>query len=462
MNGSTDRLIDHGVHRERVACKAGSPSVAINGNTHFLLLIDQVLQTPLFEFIELGCVKIENFGVSEFIPDSLQHCFIAQQSAKIAGLPLILEQTAQRERDLKTGADRFELVSVNDLDTDTPAQLAIEFAGRGCEFQWHEQYTRQVQSVQFQGQHLGTEPGGSQHFKRRVGAAPDRQVSGFEQANSGIKNGFGQAAHIGRRINPWQAGGIKIVTATPALEWNNLQIEIRFQFSFEHTGQFADSHTMTHRKPVKTDKGLFTLNQHGAADGEAVDRVGPVENNKTDPVFGCGLHGIAHGRNIGVKAGADILNVKYQCIDTFQHLGRGPVGCSVQTVDLNTGERIFAVTDLGLIQLAEKTMLRVKKSNQLDVTCRVEELNVSDTQAIDTGLVGNQADFAAGELSEAIPFKYIDTCQHYTSRGGGGIQTPGYHGLGRRVNSKQGQNRAYAKRKERRFQHTDYKHDRFH
>ena len=105
MNGSTDHLIGHGVHRERIACKAGSPSVAINGNTCFLLLIDQVLQTPLFEFHELGCVKIENFGVSESIPDSLQHCIIAQQPAKIAGLPLIFEQTAQRERDLKTGSD---------------------------------------------------------------------------------------------------------------------------------------------------------------------------------------------------------------------------------------------------------------------------------------------------------------------------------------------------------------------
>ena len=73
--------------------------------------------------------------------------------------------------------------------------------------------------VQVFRQSAGVDPGRADQLERSVGAAADRDVGGFNEADAGVESGFFQVAEIGRGIDPGEAGGVVPVAALPALAW---------------------------------------------------------------------------------------------------------------------------------------------------------------------------------------------------------------------------------------------------
>ena len=128
----------------------------------------------------------------------------------------------------------------------------------------------------------------------------------------------------------------------------------------------------------------------------------------------------------------------------------------------HTGRGLFAVFNQSFIKLAEKTVFRAENCAQVDSASIMQQLDVADSQAIDTGLVGNQTDIGAGELPETISFKYINTCQHVAYRGRRGARNGSFTGMDGCVKDTPHQQRTCANGDQGRFQHTDKNHDRFH
>ena len=65
----------------------------------------------------------------------------------------------------------------------------------------------------------------------------------------------------------------------------------------------------------------------------AADRVRPVQHHQAFAVFGGRLEGVGHRPDVGVVAGADVLEVEDQGVEILQHRLRGPAGGAVEAAD---------------------------------------------------------------------------------------------------------------------------------
>ena len=98
---------------------------------------------------------------------------------------------------------------------------------------------------------------------------------------------------------------------------------------------------------VKRDERLAARIEQRTVDLDAADRIRTVEHDEPDAVLGGGFHRVAHGRDVGVEARANVLNVEDQRVDAREHLGGRPAGFAVQAVDGDAGIRVAAVVDVG-------------------------------------------------------------------------------------------------------------------
>jgi len=168
---------------------------------------------------------------------------------------------------------------------------------------------------------------------------------------------------------------------------------------------------MAYGQAVETGKRLPAFIKHGSRNSDAIDRVGPVEHNETYVILSCGLHGVAHCRDIGVKAGADILDIKDQCIDTTQHVFSRDAGAAVQTENLYAGAGIFGVFNQWNIKFAEKPVFGAEQCDEIYIGSIVEKLNVAGVRAVNTCLIGDQSDIMAGKCLEPVPLQHVDAGQ---------------------------------------------------
>src|SRR5262249_4787572 len=65
-------------------------------------------------------------------------------------------------------------------------------------------------------------------------------------------------------------------------------------------------------------------------DLNAIDRVGPVENDETLAIIACGLHGQSHRIYESVYTSSDILNVEHKRIEIYEHIRRWFASLSIK------------------------------------------------------------------------------------------------------------------------------------
>jgi len=156
---------------------------------------------------------------------------------------------------------------------------------------------------------------------------------------------------------------------------------------------------------------LPALIQDRAGNGSTVDRVWPVEYNESNVVFGSSLHGLAQGRNIGIKPGTNILDVEDQRIYSAQHVAGRPTGAAVQTENPDPGCVIFTVINKRDVKLAENSVFGTKQRNEIYLPGIMEKLNGATASAVKPRLVCYQPDIPAGELLEPVSPQDIDATQ---------------------------------------------------
>ena len=162
--------------------------------------------------------------------------------------------------------------------------------------------------------------------------------------------------------------------------------------------------------------------------------IGPVTSSAADrdwagrarrngrSLLGGRLHGVAHGRDVRVESGADVLDVEHQRVEPVEHLGRGPPGLAVEAVDTAgpwLRARLSAMLATSSLPCSPCSGLKRATSSTLGASCR--ESIVADAVAADARLVGDQPDCAAGKLPEAVALQDIDPGQH----GSGDRRRPG-------------------------------------
>ena len=116
------------------------------------------------------------------------------------------------------------------------AFLACEFAACGCEADRNDAHARWVAAVDEVGQLGCANPWGSKHFKRRVGAAADGNVRGFEQSDAGVEQGRLQRSHVWRWVYPGDSGVEQVLPPLPAIHFDDGELHIDVALLGEHAG----------------------------------------------------------------------------------------------------------------------------------------------------------------------------------------------------------------------------------
>jgi len=381
--------------------------------------VQKVSAASFPECVDPVVVRGQNFGIRQPFANGLQGPVIAKQAHIGVDVPGFCIGNCEMSRDLETNPQRVEYLASSDCQSNTATSLSGKFARVRREPNGLERYARQRGTVQVSGQGRAIDPGGANDLKRRVGAAPDRHIGRLQQADAGVQNRLGQVADVWRRVDPWEFRRVEIFAALPALHFNDLQVDIDGHLRFEKMGQFAHGHAVTNREAMETDKRLLAVVQHRARDVNTVDGVRSVENDKSKVVLGRRLHRIAHRRNVGIKARADVLYIEHKGIDSTEHFWRWPSHLAVKTNNWNTSAGFDVVINKRDVELPAKAVFRAENPYEVDVFGVVQEANGAPPVSIDTGVVGDQRNATAMKRLEIVARQNVDASQH------GGVTTAG-------------------------------------
>ena len=172
-------------------------------------------------------------------------------------------------------------------------------------------------------------------------------------------------------------------------------------FAVDVAGQLAQGKAVADGERHVVDVGFEAGVGDGALDGDAVDGVGAVEQDDFEVVtrgffFGGGLEEVSDYGLVGVKADACVLKVDDDGVEVFEGFGSGALVGVFGTVEADDGEvggGVGVVGDVGCVFCAEDAMLGGEKGFEFDFRDRViEDVNGAVAAAVETGLVGEEAD----------------------------------------------------------------------
>ena len=163
----------------------------------------------------------------------------------------------------------------------------------------------------------------------------------------------------------------------------------------------------------------------GALHERAGDRVGAVEDDHLDTRLGGGFEEVSQGSFVGVKAGADILHVEHDGVESFQNIGGWPasgVGVAVNAIDRNAGGRVLRVGDVGGVHRAGDAVLGTEDGIERDARGLGEDVDGAASLRVQAGLVGEQSDFlfaiGGADGIEVVGLEHIDSGLHRSVAGG--------------------------------------------
>ena len=336
-----------------------------------------------------------------------------QEEVELVDCPLLRMHAPEGHGDLQAHADRVEHRPVRDGDVHAPARLALELACGRRESDRHERHSRNPPRSQGVGEPSAVEPGGADHLEGGVGAAAHREVRELEQADARVEKGLGKASHVGRRIHPLQSRRIERIGPPPALAGDHGEVEVELQIGCEHRREFADRHAVAERDRMAADERAATLVHQRTGDRDTVDRIWPVEHHEGLFMLGRRLHRLEHGRDIGIEAAADVLNVEHERIDLGEHLRRGSLRLAVEALHGNARLLVLAVRHVGLVKGAAGPVLRPEDRDELHVVGFGKQARRAAPPAVAAGVVGDHRHPLAGERTEAVADEHVDAGENW-------------------------------------------------
>ena len=124
---------------------------------------------------------------------------------------------------------------------------------------------------------------------------------------------------LGEGGDPRQSGLFPGHRSLPSVQLDDLQLGADPMDLVEEGGHLADGQPVTDRDGVAADIGREGGIEEIPLQQFAADRIRTVEQDEWHPAGGAGFHGFAHGVQVGVEAGSDVLHVEQESIDAVEH-----------------------------------------------------------------------------------------------------------------------------------------------
>ena len=142
-------------------------------------------------------------------------------------------------------------------------------------------------------------------------------------------------------------------------------------------------------------------------DHPAVDGIRPVEHQDRDPLLRGLLHDVDERRQVGVVAGADVLDVEDQERDVLEHRRGRPAGCPVKAPDRKAGHHVATVRHVGVGHAREPVLGREDRL-QTDARGAGDQVDRAAAAQIDSGLVGHEADGVSRQHRELLVGEHVE------------------------------------------------------
>ena len=376
------------------------------------LAVQQESRASIAKVVKAINVSGEDLSVWSTIDDCAVRSIVAQQAKIGVSLPRVGVVAHKKMRDFESGSDRLKLFSISNSHAQAATLLARKLAGVRRELKRSKRNARQLKLAKLGSQCHTIEPRRANNFEWRVGPTAHRQIGRFENADAWIQDRFGQAAHVGRGVNPRQVCRVEELRTLPAFEFDDLQLDVDSQLILEEQGEFANRHSVPDRYAMKADERLLAIVEYRACNGSTVDRIRPVENDKPDAEFARCLHGVTHGRYIGIEARTDVLNIEYDRIDLIEHRRCWPMRVSVETKNGNAGVAFSAITNNGDVELSLQPVFGTENAHEINCLGIVQNSNGAFAVSIDTRLIGDQCNSLPAKRCEIITRQNVNAGQY--------------------------------------------------
>ena len=168
-----------------------------------------------------------------------------EQFCDLFALPFFGVQTLEITSEFDADIHGVHAATVGDGDAHASAFFSCEDARRGSEAHCGEVDTCESGGVHFGGETAIVHVRCADQFKWAIGAAAYADVAKLDKADSGVERGGGEAAHVGRWIDPRLRGLVEPLVAMPPFATNHGEVCAQFALFVKHAGEFAYGHAVT-------------------------------------------------------------------------------------------------------------------------------------------------------------------------------------------------------------------------
>ena len=257
---------------------------------------------------------------------------------------------------------------------------------------------------------VGVEVGRADPLERARRASPFRQVRAFEKTAARIDARGVRRRHVRRGRHPGQPGVLPEHRPAPASHRDHREPAADGVPFVEVGRQLTDCHAMTDRERIEAHERREGGVRHVALDERAAERVGPVEHDDPNAVPRARAHGERHRPHEGVVAGADVLQIHHDRVDSPEHRGGRLAARAVEAPNRQARRRVTGGGDERVILgRAPQAMLGRQELDELDSAEVAQQGGRVLVVPIDRRLMRQQRDPLAPQERRTTVDEHLET-----------------------------------------------------
>src|ERR1700690_4097195 len=240
--------------------------------------VDKVLLADLHEVAQVGLILGGNTTSVHAAFEVFKDGVTAEQFYEASRVPIVGIELPHGRGEFESEFRCVKNRAVKDDHLHAAESLAAELASLfRREPRRHEADARDVTRIEIPGEFARLDPRSTKDLERRVGAAAHRNICILYDADASIKRRFVHVAHVGREIDPDEAGRVKPVSALPTLDGNYGEFGVDAALAVEHSCQLTHRHAVSNRFGRVVDETEMIAVRNWTLYVDAGQGIGPVE-----------------------------------------------------------------------------------------------------------------------------------------------------------------------------------------
>ena len=193
-----------------------------------------------------------------------------------------------------------------------------------------------------------------------------------------------------------------------------------------HFGKLAQGHSVANRQRVVVHRRHLADLEHGASHVDAVDGIGPIEDDDPQAALGGGPHGRVQGRCVGEETRAHVGKIHDNRVDGGRQDHRPrPRGTrrarrqrpTIQAADGKLGFRVDAIFD-ALVSTGRQAVLGAEQGDESKIAAAGQHVGCARAVARAGAIVGQKRKAQSAQASEVLGRKHVDAERKRRRRGG--------------------------------------------